>query len=165
MTCASSAVDICNLNAYGRSYGDVTSIVTKLQETHNTEPTDVKYDSFIEYTDEINDLFKAQLEQMAIVNSTSLNLFGFSLDEMLISCYYMGRNCSSKDFYYYHDFNYGSCYRFNGGPRDKNQNGIHVHESSAIKRVSKPGWRNGLRLELYTGKNRSFFVVVELKIS
>ena len=157
MKLLSLAVDICNLNAYDNSYKDVPVIVDRINKTYKIEPIDVKYGSFIEYTDEINDLFKAQLEQMAIVNSTSLNLFGFSLDEMLISCYYMGRNCSSKDFYYYHDFNYGSCYRFNGGPRDKNQDGVHVYESSAIKRVSKPGWRNGLRLELYTGKNHNCF--------
>ena len=141
------------MNAYDNSYTNVNTIVTTLKDAYNITPTNGKYDSLLEYTDALNDQFKAQLEQMAIVNSTDLSDYGFSLEEMLISCYFRGRKCSSKDFYYYHDFNFGSCYRFNGGPRDKNQNtSHHVYVSSAIKKMSKTGWRNGLRLELYAGK-------------
>ena len=143
-------MDICNLNPYDNSYGDAPSIMNDTLLTNNISATSGKYDSILAYTDAANDQFKAKVESMA--NEQNPQELGFYLKDMLLSCYYRGKKCSLEDFYYYHDYYFGSCYRFNGGLRDKAQNGSHKHVPTAIKKISKPGWRNGLRMELYTGK-------------
>lgn len=58
--------------------------------------------------------------------------------------------CSEEDFYWYHDYRYGNCYRFNGGKVGNSPYNTNNY-SVPIKRVKKSGAYNGLRLELYTG--------------
>lgn len=67
-----------------------------------------------------------------------------------MSCKFQGLNCSKEDFYFYHDYDYGSCFRFNGGKTN------HAGETSnitlnPIKTVTTSGWENGLQLELFIG--------------
>ena len=119
--------------------------------------TSGKYDSVLAYVGAANDHYKAEIESMTSADQMNPESLGFRLSRMLISCYFRGQNCSIQDFYYYHDFYYGSCYRFNGGPKDKAQNGIQKHAPSEINKVSKSGWRNGLRLELYAGKGVFYY--------
>ena len=77
---------------------------------------------------------------------------GFKLTDMLISCTYSGQACSASDFFWYYDFFYGNCYRFNGGPAvtSDQSNPDYSYTSEPVKKAYKPGWRNGLRLELYS---------------
>lgn len=118
-------------------------------------PTKSIYDDLLEYTDAANDQFKAKIESLGNNGSIELQVYGFYLSQMLISCRFRGKRCYRSDFYYYHDYHYGSCFRFNGGLRDKAQSGIRYFYPSSIRKISKPGWRNGLRLELYTGEKTS----------
>ena len=96
--------------------------------------------SLVKYTDTVNTLLKSNLESLG---KSGLNLYvsGFNIQQMLLGCEFNGNPCSLDDFYVYHDFNYGNCYRFNG-------NDVANYR---IKQTKKPGWQNGLRLELYTG--------------
>ena len=62
---------------------------------------------------------------------------GFYLSQMLVSCKFNGVPCSLDSFYYYHDYDYGSCYRFNGG---KTNNSTNVNSTKInIEKVQKPG--------------------------
>ena len=111
------------------------------------------YDSFRKYTDQANKVFKSAFEYSSISNASfDIIALGFYLDQMLVSCEYEGKTCSMKDFYLYHDYNYGNCYRFNGGSDLASQTyQYHNFTSYDLKKSTKTGWRNGLRLELYTG--------------
>lgn len=59
---------------------------------------------------------------------------------MLVSCKFNGEKCSSKDFYYFHDYDYGSCYSFNAG---KVNNATNIDSTRIdIKNVQKAGAGN-----------------------
>ena len=121
-------------------------------------PEGDEFETLLEYTDAANDQIKAKFVSLANAGMIPLQSQGFYLPQMLISCRFRGKRCYETDFFYYHDYFYGSCYRFNGGLRDTAQEGSgHVFNASIVRKSSKPGWRNGLRLELYTGKKRHFY--------
>src|SRR5690606_35639629 len=67
---------------------------------------------------------------------------GMSLEDMLISCTYANTACTVNDFEWYYEFFYGNCYRFNSG---RNSSGDQVPD----KEVSRAGWIDGLKLELF----------------
>jgi hypothetical protein len=46
-------------------------------------------------------------------NSTFLKTLGFSIDQMLISCYFNKKRCTSADFNWVYSYEYGNCYSFN----------------------------------------------------
>jgi len=109
-----------------------------------------KFSSSRDYVNTASRTFKAKLENLALENKFSLYGNGFFLEQMLITCKFQNEPCDQNDFYYYHDYNYGSCYRFNG---------IYVNSAGASNKsilnkerfVQKAGWENGLQLELYIG--------------
>ena len=70
---------------------------------------------------------------------------------MLISCEYQGTPCYSTDFYPYHDYHYGNCFRFNGLDPNASNAEYYYKGHRELKQSTKAGWRNGLRLELYVG--------------
>ena len=148
------AVDICNLCPYDGGWWQAKKIMNETIIENKIVPDSDKYSTLLEYTDAANDQFKAEFESLGNAGKIDMRSQGFTLDQMLISCYFRGNRCYGTDFYFYHDYTYGSCFRFNGGLRDKAQNGGHTYYPSAIRKTSKPGWRNGLRLEMYTGENR-----------
>jgi hypothetical protein len=61
---------------------------------------------------------------------------------MLINCKFNQKTCDYNDFYLYHNFYYGNCFRFNGGI---NSTGHSVN----IFKSNFAGWKYGLQLELY----------------
>jgi hypothetical protein len=87
-----------------------------------------------------------EFENEASRGLLNLTAIGFQLNRMLISCKFQGMLCSPADFTMYHNYYYGNCYRFNGGVDSDNK-------KVEIKKSTKPGWRFGLQLELFTGKN------------
>lgn len=68
----------------------------------------------------------------------------FSIDDMLLSCFYNQQPCTKADFKPYYSGAYGLCYTFNSG-YDQNLKPIAVHSSV------KPGELNGLQVELFVG--------------
>ncbi len=72
------------------------------------------------------------------------------IEQMIVSCQYQGEPCSSKDFFYYHDYNYGSCFSFNLG-KVNNASKYGKIEKKEILESKNSGWNNGLQLELYVG--------------
>jgi hypothetical protein len=116
--------------------------------------TPENYATYRQYIDQANQAFKSTFEFEYINNTAGFNIFtiGFLLSEMLISCKFQGVTCTESDFYLFHDYNYGNCYRFNGGSSLSNQSfSYHKFSSYDLKKTTKTGWENGLQLELYTG--------------
>lgn len=70
---------------------------------------------------------------------------GLTLKDMLISCIFETKPCSSDDFSWSWNVLYGNCYSFNSGYL---ANGTSV----ADKTMSRSGWYDGLGLELYVGR-------------
>ena len=73
------------------------------------------------------------------ISPDALKSLGFHIEDMLISCSFLGVSCSASDFTYLNSYEYGSCYTFNGA------------NSTNIKQISNAGSKHGLSLELSTG--------------
>jgi hypothetical protein len=77
---------------------------------------------------------------MSEVNFTAFNLtlqdVGFTIDTMLISCFYNGDQCNKSDFTYFHTYEYGNCYTFN---------------KKDARKTKISGSRTGLQLEIFVG--------------
>ena len=142
------AVDICNLNPFnGYETGDYFADVISQNEL-----TVDGSDTVRAYTDEVSSKFKSFFQYMRLTNQLAKPgyEYGFLLKDILISCEYQGVNCSASDFYWYYDYNYGNCYRFNG--LDLSQTVPSPgYNAKSVRQSSKAGWRNGLMLEIYAG--------------
>ncbi len=62
----------------------------------------------------------------------------FSLDSMLLSCYYDGSKCNSSNFIVYTTYDRGNCYIFNSN-------------ASNVKTTIQSGPFYGLQIELFAG--------------
>lgn len=74
---------------------------------------------------------------------------GFSIETMLISCFFNGEKCSAENFTWFISFEYGNCYAFNYHV-DNNNN------STKPLKTSQAGIGSGLTLELFVGSQGSF---------
>lgn len=148
------AIDICNLNPYD---GGVNKNITE----YLVQKNNLKEDNFKNPKDYINNvtfLLKSNYENMSVNKEMDLYYAGFYLKQMLVSCTFQNIPCSEKDFFYFHDYNYGSCYKFNGGITNFANSSIKS-KSIPINYVQKPGWQYGLQLELYVGsKSQQNFI-------
>lgn len=135
-------IDICNLNSYDGMYaGD--SMRKVLEESNITREM---YREVKNYVETASDVFKSHF--ITNFDTNTLYYYGFYLSQMLISCRYQGIECGLNDFYYFHNYHYGSCYRFNGGKGGDFYEGLNATE---FKKSKKSGWKNGLQLELNVG--------------
>ena len=148
------AVTICNLNPFDG-----------LQTRDDMDNVTLNRDLYLNNSDSVRDFVDLAMSQYKayykdkIDKNDSWNPYqdGFTMREMLISCEYQGKKCNESDFYWFRDYNYGNCYRFNGNDASQNGDGNTSHKfvSYSIKKSSVPGWRYGLRLELYTGDQQT----------
>lgn len=146
------AVSICNLNPYD---GDVSKdYMDEILADNGIDP--LNYTNLIKYTDAANNQFKASFEYKEFNEKTfSLYYQGYYLSQMLFSCEFNGVACTTSDFFWYHDYNYGNCYKFNGGDPSQNGDGAYspITIGHSIRNSRKPGWENGLRIEMFVGRN------------
>jgi hypothetical protein len=98
----------------------------------------------IDKLEEASSALKASVIADKSLNDSFLESLGFTLDTMLISCYYNNQRCNKSDFTWFRTFEYGNCYTFNG-VFDQNKNMVDS------KTTSKAGPSNGLVLELFIG--------------
>lgn len=87
------------------------------------------------------DVLKATAMSYITTNASYVTSLGYTLDDMLISCYFNGISCDSSDFYQIYTFEYGNCYIFNH----------NYGNGTSLSKVSKSGPRSGLQLELFAG--------------
>ena len=132
------AVTICNLVTFDTNANlnylnkilDDNGISRSILHTNSTPA--------IEQIDLINEILKANVVSNKTITQSYLQSLGFSIDTLLISCYYNGLKCDSTNFNWYYDPNYGNCYIFN-------------KDNGNVKKTSKYGPKYGLQLELFTG--------------
>lgn len=143
------AVTICNLNPYD-GYSS-KEIMNKALSNASTSVNDSR--SLLANTEKDNVLIKAVLENRAEKNNLDLYVSGYYLNQMLMFCEFNGVTCGTQDFYAFHDYNYGNCYRFNGNDPNKIESDFVNYP---VKQAKKPGSESGLRLEIYTGDQSKF---------
>ena len=141
------AVTFCNLNPYD---GGVTAtVMNNIIAAKEIDAT--KSASLLKYTDTANTHLKSALDNSGKTSNTDLYYQGFFIDQMLVTCEFNGIKCTFNDFYAYHDYNYGNCFRFNGNDPNRTGSNYPDYVNYPVKQTKKLGWENGLRLELYTG--------------
>ena len=106
-----------------------------------------------QYVESLDDLVKNSLESdLEQGVKTRLYLEGFLLSQILVSCEFQGVPCNLNDFFWFHDYEYGNCFRFNGIDEDQSiENETYNYTSQQPRLSTKPGYENGLRLELFSG--------------
>lgn len=136
------SVTFCNLNPFDSGKEFVRKILEdELKENNissNIIGTEEKPAIF--QLNDIMKVLKASVLSSSNDNETYAHSLSFSLDSLLISCYFNGIKCNSSDFVKFYSFEYGSCYTFN-----KDQTGYD------LKSTSKSGPKNGLSMEIFTG--------------
>ena len=145
-------VTICNLNPFVTEYSFqlVQNFVKNefsldVNDMLNGTPSYSILDS-VKYP-----LKKRYMEYGYLVQQLATNLtdeqkknLGLTIDKFLISCFFGPTSCDESDFTWTYDFLYGNCFRFNSGKgTDESKNGL--------KKLSKIGFVNGFRLELFLG--------------
>lgn len=116
-----------------------------------------EYGTVRNFTDSVSDIIMSFFESTYNKGTDRSEIFNksFFLSQMLLDCEYQGEKCTANDFYLFHDFHYGNCFRFNGFDK-KNQSFMnHNYSLYEVKYAKKSSWRNGLRLELYSGDQSS----------
>lgn len=89
-------------------------------------------------------LLKAGVFSDKNLTDESAAKLGFSMETMLVSCFFNGAQCYASNFTWSRSFEYGNCYTFNAA---FNSNGT---KQDSLK-TSKSGPGNGFVLELFTG--------------
>ena len=131
------AITICNLNIYESEFAQqlLKQIFSNLGNISNDSyyhSVTTKYSfQFISMGDNFND-----------ENRRNLSL---PLKDFLIDCNFGLSKCSAEEFDWYYSMQYGNCYTFNSGHNIKGQKQL-------VRNSSQAGSFNGLRLELFLGK-------------
>ncbi len=136
------------------SYDGNTARETLNQVLNSNNITSKKFNIVKDYIDQAGFIFKSGFEKLASDGNFDFFLNGFYLNQMIISCTFQGVSCEAADFYYYHDYNYGSCFSFNLG-KVNNASPKYLTEKRDILKSEKSGWENGLQLELFVGSETS----------
>lgn len=153
------AVTICNINPFDSSVAATKTLLDLQIKTNglNTSITASEDKPAIYQVRQIMKILKSSAMSLYNSNSTLAESLSYSLDSMLISCYFNGIKCNSSDFSKFYSYEYGNCYTFN------------KNNGSSLKQTSKSGPESGLSLELYTGypgkqdyyiEQRGFYVAV-----
>jgi len=123
------AITICNLNQFDFSKLKDREIYENY-ESNSSKSNDPK-EQFNTYRDSfLTNLSRSELERIR-----------FTLNDMLVSCYYSEIKCVESDFELLYSEKYGNCYVFNS----------YLNKNKSIRKATKYGPEYGLQLELYTG--------------
>lgn len=141
-------VTICNLNAFN-TYNLTT--INYLADIIRQENISYPFNATLanmSARELVNDAMKVirtvLVHRVAVgeISEEFLRSLGFSVETLLVSCYFIGVECSAKDFKFSRNYDHGNCYTF--GP-------------AQMERTSH-GTGSGLELELFSGiPGRHFF--------
>ena len=130
-------ISICNLNQFTTKYAfDYLNEIDKMNSTK----------SFFTFDQNLNSterkVLAEEIHNIALV-SRSIHVkkkFSHTLDEILFSCYFNGQKCSSQDFVWEWDPQYGNCYVFNSD--------FNLTET---RKTFFIGYYYGLKMSFYVG--------------
>jgi hypothetical protein len=135
------SVTICNINSLDITENQATGqCLIKIFEVNNLAPFVTVNDSqdAIAVVDDYANIIKASLiAGLKKRGSNDIFRLGFTLDKLVISCYYNEVKCELSEFFMFYDFQYGNCYTFNS-PIFTNGS-----ENPNPKVSTQPGIRNG----------------------
>jgi Amiloride-sensitive sodium channel len=132
------AVTICNNNPFDFTDNEaVEKIETFLKNVTNTNENYFIFKNQT-ITNSSCDGSLREFLQRSFIN------YGFSLEKMLIKCFYDAKKCSRDDFFLTKSGLFGKCYTFNNG---KYYNG----SKAPTRKVKRNGMLNGLKLEFFLG--------------
>lgn len=141
------AVTLCNLNSFdvttdifATKYIDDTLLANRISPLVKLSTSDLA----MVKVNEAATILKSAVTADTALNSSYLKKLGFTMETMLISCYYNGIKCSPSNFSWFRTFEYGNCYTFNG-LTDSNGNSMDALTTS------KSGPSSGLVMELFVG--------------
>lgn len=130
--------------------------INTVLSNNNIEPTinitGVTDNYAIALVDDASSVLKSALTADKSLNETQLKIKGFSIDKMIVSCYFNKAVCTQYDFNWRHTNQFGNCYTFN----DLILNGTNVDSKS----TSKAGPEYGLNLELFIGISGMFILMI-----
>ena len=130
------AVTICNLNPFDMGTNAETGVyINKKLLLNNISPSiNVSAnDTGISLVKQAANMLKASVIADKL-NDTYKRSLGFTIETMLVSCFYNGVPCYASNFRWFWSFDFGNCYTFN-----------------ADYKTSKAGPTTGLKLELFLG--------------
>ena len=138
------AVTICNLNPIDFTSRNLTGdYIKKTLRRYNINPTiNATYLNGYDLVMQASSILKANIIADETITQEDRKNLSFTLDTMLISCYYNDQKCNASDFYYFYSFEYGNCYSFN--------------YENVTRVTSKYGPSSGLTLELFVGVQGKF---------
>ena len=96
-----------------------------------------------------SNILKASVTGDKSLTDDSRKRKGFTIETMLISCYFNNRVCNSSDFTWKRSNEYGNCYTFN------------EDLSQVSKTISKAGPKYGLNIELYVGSSSNNYYIMK----
>ncbi|RNA31126.1 FMRFamide-activated amiloride-sensitive sodium channel isoform X1, partial [Brachionus plicatilis] len=141
------AITICNLNTFDVSNDLSTGAYLEKILTNNSLTPAIalsENDTAILKVDQINRILRAYATSDKNLSSDDLKKKGFTIDTILVSCFYNNEECFAENFHWFRDNDFGNCYTFNDLFDGNNQ------KIESLK-TSKSGSDNGLKMEIFVG--------------
>ena len=139
------SVTFCNLNPFDATSDSGTGqyLIGKLK-LYSILPTITPNNETFSYelVNQVTDILRAVTSADKNLTSKQLENLGFTIDTMLISCFFDNVRCNSSSFSWFHDSEYGNCYTFNPLSNTKTNTPLVI---------TKTGPTHGLNLEIFTG--------------
>jgi hypothetical protein len=149
------AVTICNMNPFDISMSDFAGnfLNNVIKDNHINPTIDMKDFPSDDGVLPITQVEKIQTLLLATLianpgnyTNDELQTIGFTMERMLISCYFNGIECKASDFDWLLTFEYGNCWTFNS----------LRYNLTKPRKTSKSGAKNGLVMELFIGEEGYF---------
>lgn len=141
------AITICNLNPFDFGTYESTGIYLQNIIFNNSLNSKIELsenDTAIVKIDEIRNIIKAHATSDKSLSFDQLRNKGFTLNTMLVSCFYNNEECFLNDFHLFRDNDFGNCYTFN----DIFDGNRKIKDTL---KTSKSGLENGLKMEIFVG--------------
>ena len=153
------AVTICNLNSFDMTANNYTSYYinqTLARKNYSSVVTATNQQNAMQQIADTKEMIKAAFMADNSLTNEQLQSFGWTLETMLISCFFDGFPCDATNFTWSYSYDYGNCYTFNYELNDSGN-------TKAPIRTANSGPATGLSLELFVGfpgwQHLNYFII------
>lgn len=130
-------ITLCNMNPFKSE----SSIMKELEAYANESLAGL--DNSLSIISSIQYMYQYDIKTL-VANESFKQSLSYNIDDMLVNCRFDKLACLSSDFAHFYTPGFGNCYKFNSGV-------LANKTKTNIKKISSPGRRNALQLELFTG--------------